>query len=352
MSADDLRACAAHQPGDRRRAVGVLDDDHLGVELTGLTVERLHLLALARAAHDQLRAGDAVEIEGVQRLAAEQHRVVGDVDDVVDRALPGGHQTRLQPCRGRTDRDVVEDARREARTQLRALHDDLRARHRTLRSGVGRPRRVGQRCAGRGVQLARDAVNAEAVGAVGCDLQLEHVLGDHQHVGQRRARRKLRVERHLVEHHDSLTPGADLQLVLGEDHPFGDDAAQLRALELGAVGQHRAGQRHGNRLTGGDVRRAADDRRRPVAVAGALAEVDLAHAQAIGVRVRLDVEHAPDDEAACIGHAVVVNRLDLRAGHRQALLDLAHAQRRIAVFAQPCQRDAHQNWSKKRRSFS
>ena len=38
------------------------------------------------AAHDQVRARDAVEVERVQRLAGEQHHVVGDVDDVVDRA--------------------------------------------------------------------------------------------------------------------------------------------------------------------------------------------------------------------------------------------------------------------------
>ena len=82
------------------------------------------------------------------------------------------------------------------------------------------------------------------------------------------------------------------------------------------------------------------------------AEVDRAHAQAVGVGMRLHVEHAPDDEPRDIGHAVVVDRLDLRAGQRQALLDRAHVQRRVAVFAQPCQRDAHQNWSRKRRSFS
>ena len=55
------------------------------VERARLPVERLHLLAVVGAAHRQARAGDAVEVERVQRLAAEQHRVVGDVDDVVDR---------------------------------------------------------------------------------------------------------------------------------------------------------------------------------------------------------------------------------------------------------------------------
>ena len=40
-------------------------------------------------AHDQLAVGDPVEVEGVQRLRGQQHHVVGDVDDVVDRPLPG-----------------------------------------------------------------------------------------------------------------------------------------------------------------------------------------------------------------------------------------------------------------------
>ena len=97
----DLRARAAHDPGDRGRPVGVVDHDHLAVERAGLPVERLHLLALARATHDQLAAGDAVEVERVQRLAAQQHRVVGDVDDVVDRPLPGGRQSALSATAAR-----------------------------------------------------------------------------------------------------------------------------------------------------------------------------------------------------------------------------------------------------------
>ena len=94
------------------------------VERARLAVERLHLLALPCAADRQPRPGDAVEVEGVQRLAAEQHRVVSDVDDVVDRALPGRRQPRLQPRRGRRERDVLEDPRGEARAEIGALHAD------------------------------------------------------------------------------------------------------------------------------------------------------------------------------------------------------------------------------------
>ena len=40
VSGLDLRARAAHQPGDRGRALGVLDHDHLAVERARLAVER------------------------------------------------------------------------------------------------------------------------------------------------------------------------------------------------------------------------------------------------------------------------------------------------------------------------
>ena len=131
-----LRARAAHHARDRRRALGVLDHDHLGVERARLAVERVHLLALPRAAHRQAPAGDAVEVERVQRLAGQQHRVVGDVDHVVDRPLPGRHQPRLQPRRRWRDRDVLEHARGEARAELGTLD-----RH--LARAVERPRPPG-----------------------------------------------------------------------------------------------------------------------------------------------------------------------------------------------------------------
>ena len=151
-----------------------------------------------------------------------------------------------------------------------------RRRRRALPGIVG-PRRRRQRRAGGRVDLARDAVDAQAVGPVRRDLQLEHVGGDRQHVGQRRARPQLG-----VEHHDPVVVGADRDLVLGQDHPVRLDAAQLGLLELRAVGHHRAGLGDGDDLAGGDVRRAADDL---ALVAGA--DVDRADGQAVGVRVLL-----------------------------------------------------------------
>ena len=126
-------------------------------------------------------------------------------------------------------------------------------------------------------------------------------------------------------------PGPIASSLLGQDHPVGDNAAQLRLSQLRAVGHHRPGPRHRHGLTGGDVRRTAHDRHRAVGSP----EVDAADLQAVGVGVALGAQHAPDDEAVRRWHAVAVDRLDLRAGHRQALLDPAHVERGIAVLAQP-----------------
>ena len=66
----DLGARAAHDAGDRRRPVGVVDDAASRRRACApASSSVVDLLAVARAAHDEPPAGDAVEVEGVQRLA-------------------------------------------------------------------------------------------------------------------------------------------------------------------------------------------------------------------------------------------------------------------------------------------
>ena len=105
----DLGAVAAHHAGDRRRAGGVVDHDHLAVERALDLVERDDLLAgSARARTTSVPPSTRSASKACSGWPVEQHHVVGDVDDVVDRPLPGGHQARLQPRRRRADRDVLE----------------------------------------------------------------------------------------------------------------------------------------------------------------------------------------------------------------------------------------------------
>ena len=91
--------------------------------------------------------------------------------------------------------DVGEDAGGEARAELGHLDRDrgvvgglpLPLGRRVLGPGIGGERRAGDR-----VDLAGDAVDAEAVAAVRGHLDLQHRLAQRQHLGQRRARRRAR----------------------------------------------------------------------------------------------------------------------------------------------------------------
>ena len=202
-------------------------------------------------------------------------------------------------------------------------------------------RRLERRAGGR-VGLARDSVDAEAVRPVRGDLELEHLAGDRQHLDQRRARSQLG-----VEHHDPVVVGADRDLVLGQDHPRGLDAAQLRPSQLRAVGHHGARLGHRDDLAGGHVRRPAHDR---ALVAGP--DVDRADGQPVGVRVAFGAEHAADEEVLERAHPMPVDGLDLRPAHREQVLELGDADARVAVVVQPEERDPHPNCSRKRRSLS
>ena len=141
--------------------------------------------------------------------------------------------------------------------------------------------------------------------------------------------------------------GADRDLVLGQDHPGGFDAAQLCLAELRAVRHHRAGPRDRNGLSRPDVRRAADDLRRL-----AVADVDHAHGQPVGVRMLVGAQDLADDEAVERADAVLVDALDLGPCERQPLGELAQPEVRAHVVVEPFQRDSHPNCSRSRTSLS
>ena len=111
VSLGDLGDLAAHDPGDARAARSRSQTRTVSGSSDALDpVQGGHRLALAGRPHGQGAAGHLVEVEGVQGLGGQQHHVVGDVDDVVDRPLPGRREARLQPERRGRDRDVGEDA--------------------------------------------------------------------------------------------------------------------------------------------------------------------------------------------------------------------------------------------------
>ncbi len=217
------------------------------------------------------------------------------------------------------------------------LHPPLAGRLRL----AARPRRqVGVE---RGRHLAGDAVHREAVGPVGGDLELHHLVGDRQHLGQRGARLEV-----AGEQHDPLLLAGQLQLALRQDHPVGLDAPQARLLQHGAARHRRPGQHDGHRRAGLEVGGAAHDAARLV-----LPHVHRAHREAVGVGMLLARQHAADAVAVqARGHAAVDDPLELGARHREQLAQLLHRQVEVHELAQPRDRHPHPNCSIRRRSFS
>ena len=136
-----------------------------------------------------------------------------------------------------------------------------------------------------------------------------------------------------------VRPESDL--VLGEDHPPRDLAAKRPLLErAGEAGEVRAGQPHRDRRADAEVPGAADDLLRV-----AVADVDLAELEPVGVRVRVGGKNAADDEVAevavAIGHPHVDHALDLERRDRQPSRHLARGRRRLDVLAQPGDGHSH-----------
>ena len=184
--------------------------------------------------------------------------------------------------------------------------------------------------------LAGDAEHREQVDAVDRRRHVEHLVADRKHVDERRARLGP-----VREHHDPRVVVAEADLVLGEDHPARRRAAELALVErLVEDRQIRAGESHRDGRACLEVPRAADD-----LPSVALPHVDLADAQPVGVGMRIDLEHAADQEtteiAVDVGYSDVEDPLDLRRGREEPFGDLARRRVHRDVLAQPRHRDVH-----------
>jgi hypothetical protein len=269
----------------------------------------------------------------VQRIAQAEHDVVRDVDHVGDRTHAGGEQPPLEPGRRGCHPNVAERASDVARAavEVRDLHVD------GLLLGAWRigPRRRRKLLAEECCNLARDAVDREQVGTVVAGLQLEHVLGELEDVGERRSRLGA-----VLEHEDAAVVDAELELALREDHSVRRLAAELRLLELLAVGKHRAGQCDGDRCPRTEVPRAADDLPRL-----GVAHVDAAKLQAICVWMlpRLDdlADEVVAEVAVGVGDAAPHDPVDFTTRDHEPPGDLLDRLVERDVFLQPAGGDAH-----------
>ena len=330
-------------------ATGLLtvgDQEVALVERAQRAVERAELLARARAAHDDPPAVELGAVERVQRAAVHVHDVVRHVDDVRDRAHAGGVQACAQPDRRRPDGDVRgRRGRCSAGSPSRS----------STSTSTGFGRAIGGSSTSTGMQLAveerrdlpREPDHREQVDAVQRRRHVEHLVADRQHVGERRPRLDP-----VGEEHDPGMVGAEPDLVLGEDHPARDLAAQRALVERRReAGQEHAGEADGDGGADAEVPGAADDLARL-----ALPHVDLAELELVGVRdawrprrpcrrggtTRLSPASATPRSMIAV---------DLERRDAQAPRDLVGGGVDADVLAEPGERRAHQNWLEKRRSL-
>ena len=161
----------AHHTRHRLRARPVGDDEHVVRQGAFDAVEGPNRFPGPRAADPQLAACEPVEVERVHRLAQLDHHVIRDVDDVVDGPDAGRFEPRRHPGRRRSDchlghRRGVPWA--EGAGML--LDRDRQCVVPGRRRGQGRP---SDRPAVDRRHLAGDPGDAQAVGAVGRDFQIE-----------------------------------------------------------------------------------------------------------------------------------------------------------------------------------
>ena len=282
------RMLAAHDPGDVVDARVVGDHRHRVVEQVVLAVERGHALTVARAAGDD-RALELRQVVGVRRAAEGEHHIIGNVDQCRDRPLSGALEPRLQPLGRRAVPHAANDAAVERRAAFGVIGADLgRARERA-RHRLGRERLEGAQP--RRGEIARDAIDAHAIGAVGRDRHVEHRIGAVI-IGEGRAHRRIR-----RQFDDALVVVAQLELACRAHHAVRFDAAHRRLAQRHAARRHhRARQPKHPDEACARVGRAANhlERRTPVHFGPG---VDREHLQLVGIGMPRGGEHARDAKA-------------------------------------------------------
>ncbi len=222
----DLGAGVSHHPGQGHGPLRVGNHAHEVGEGVGLVVDGRERLAGKSPPHGDPAAPDSGKIEGVQRLSAFKHHVVGDVDDIVDAGHSHSGQPVNEPLRTRPHPHTLDHPSRVVGTELwlEDLHRDAGCGRGSglLRAGIGNVERSFKQNGG----LASHADVSEAVGAVACHLDLDRRVGAHRPRG-------LVVETREQQPLDKRLGGRGQAHVVGEPVRGDDHGLGLRSGERG-----------------------------------------------------------------------------------------------------------------------
>ena len=284
---------------------------------------------------------ESLEVKRVERLTELVEHEVGHVHHVVDRPQPHGAEALAQPPWRGPDDDTLDHPSRESWAPAGVLDPDLGAQLR----GCCREQLVGdggrrlvQPLAQRGCELASDADVAEAVGAVGGDVEIEDRV-HREHVGERLSGDP------VVEDEDAVGVLPHTELDRGAEHPWRlvpADGADSEPL----VHRRWAGSRRCIRheIARFDVGRPGHDpdgsrldaerrqRRRHLP-----AEVQIRELEMRRPGYRRDRRDPGDDDP----FATDLDRAHLGTGVDQGFDERLHGGVKRGVVAQPAQRELH-----------
>ncbi len=318
---------AAHQAGQRDRAIGVGDDQEAVVQRGIAAIEQLQRLTGARATHADA-ALQGAQVEGVHRLAQFQHHVLGDVHQQRHRTHAAAAQALGHPQRsGGAGVDALDDTAHVARRFGAGGQVDgqFTGAHGRNRGRVERHHFAGA-CSG---HVEGDAADAEAVGTVGGQLDLDAGVGQAEVLDQGLADRRV-----IGQLEQAGGVAVQAQFLGRAQHAVGVHAAQLGRLDL-QLADLRADHGQRRNQARARVRRAAHDLQ-----VLALPGIDLADLQAVGFGMALggyDARHHHVVQA----HAERGDLFHFQADGGQHRAEFVARDRGGNVAAQPVFREFH-----------
>ena len=228
----NARIKASEHTAYAHRLLGVANHEVAPGEGALHAIEGDKLSALGYGLHHNLLAFHLGKVEAVQRLSETEQNEVGDIHDVVDRALAYSCEAVFEPLRAFLHLHVADSDTRVAWTRLSVLHSHL---HGTVGTVALVGSHVGAMCSHIQVavgiepcgKVACHAIVRSGIDAVGSEIHLQHIVVGHVVVFAGR-RTGLHIERQL---NDSGVRSAHANLVLGANHTERLHAAYFRLLD-------------------------------------------------------------------------------------------------------------------------
>ena len=268
----------------------------------------------------------------MQRTSAVKGNEIGDVDQRVDRPKADGGQPLLQPFRRRAVFHAFHQPQSESGAQRRRRAEIERDLDRTGERAFDLFRRVLLEFADISrAEVARDAVDAGAIGTVRREIDLDHRFVEAGIFCVGAADRRVRGQLD-----DAVVIVRDQELSFRHQHTAAFDAADGADAKRDVFSRNvGTGRREHADHAGACIGRAAHDLHRL-----AVACVDHADAQAVGIRMLFGLDHPRDGEGR-EQFRLVFDFLDLKADHGQLVRDRRQAFARVEMLFEPIECELH-----------